>query len=120
MTLRDIAQGKAGPARAERKAPAFPVQTTGAQKPRRALRASGRENDLSYSSGPSAHIKVLGSSWELAEEADVVLEEERQFGDAVFHHGEAVDTHAEGEAGQFFRVVFHEAVDGRIHHPRAE
>src|SRR6478672_182465 len=60
------------------------------------------------------------TSWELPEEADVVLEEDLNVVDAVLEHGEAIDAHAEGEATHFFRIVLNEAVDGGIDHARAE
>src|SRR5258708_37679553 len=59
-------------------------------------------------------------SWKLTQETHVVLKKYLDVVHAVFHHGQAVDAHAEGEAADFFRVVVHEAVDGRIHHARAE
>src|SRR5712664_1594118 len=52
--------------------------------------------------------------------ADVVLEEDLDIVDAVLEHGQAIDAHAEGEAADFFRVVFDEAVDGGIYHAGAE
>src|SRR6476646_9468323 len=65
-------------------------------------------------------MRLVGSSWELAEEADVVLEENLYVVDLVFEHGQAIDAHAEGEATDFFGVVVDEAVDGGIDHARAE
>src|SRR5690348_12856882 len=65
-------------------------------------------------------MRLAGSSWELAEEADVVLKKNLNVVDLVFEHGEAVDAHAEGEAADFFRVVVDEAVDGWIDHAGAE
>src|ERR1700688_3048131 len=59
-------------------------------------------------------------SWELFQEADVVLEEDLDVVDLIFQHGEAVDTHAEGEAADFFGVVVDEAVDGGVDHAGAE
>src|SRR5262245_10754536 len=44
---------------------------------------------------------------ELAQEAEIVLEEQPDLGDAVARHGDALEAHAEGEAGDFFRVVAH-------------
>src|SRR5690348_3073632 len=65
-------------------------------------------------------MRLAGSSWELAEEADVVLKKNLNVVDLVFEHGEAVDAHAECEAADFFGVVVDEAVDGRIDHAGAE
>src|SRR5438046_9154285 len=59
-------------------------------------------------------------SWELLQEAHVVLEKDLNVVDAVTQHGQAVDAHAEGEAADFLGVVIDEAVDGRVHHSRAE
>src|SRR5713226_2690906 len=56
----------------------------------------------------------------MAQEAHVVLEKDLNIVDAVFQHGQAVDADAEGEAADFFRVVIHKAVDGRIDHAGAE
>ena len=52
---------------------------------------------------------------ELGEKADVIFDEEADVFDAPADHGEAVEAHAEGEAGDFFRikgVVFAGGVDG--------
>src|SRR5690348_18177416 len=65
-------------------------------------------------------MRLAGSSWELAEEADVVLKKNLNVVDLVFEHGEAVDAHAEGKDADFFRVVVYEAIDGRIDHAGAE
>jgi hypothetical protein len=65
-------------------------------------------------------MRLDGSSWELAEEADIVLEEDLDVVDLVFEHGQAIDAHAEGEAADFFGVVVDEAVDGGIDHAGAE
>src|SRR5713226_2022235 len=67
---------------------------------------------------PSASCRRF--SWELAQEAHVVLEKDLNIVDAVFQHGQAVDADAEGEAADFLRVVIHEAVDGGIDHAGAE
>src|SRR5690349_5409237 len=65
-------------------------------------------------------MRLAGSSWELAEEANVVLKKNLDVVDLVFEHGEAIDAHAEGEAADFFGVVVDEAVDGGIDHAGAE
>src|ERR1700675_1535894 len=62
----------------------------------------------------------MEGSWELAEEADVVLKENLDVIDLVFQHGQAIDAHAEGEAADFFGVVVDEAVDGGVDHAGAE
>src|SRR6266849_460666 len=59
-------------------------------------------------------------SWKLTQETHVVLKKYLDVVNAVFQHGQAIDAHAEREAADFFRVVVHEAVDGGIHHARAE
>src|SRR5260370_13956323 len=59
-------------------------------------------------------------SWKLTQETHVVLKKYLDVINAVFQHGQAIDAHAEREAADFFRVVVHEAVDGGIHHARAE
>src|SRR5690348_6459657 len=67
-----------------------------------------------------AKMENRNSSWELGEEADVVLEEDLEVVDAVLEHRQAVHAHAESEAADLFRVVIHKAVDGGIDHARAE
>src|ERR1019366_1910809 len=60
---------------------------------------------------------------ELFEEADVVVEVQAQVGDAVAQHGDPLDAHPEGEAGELFRVVAVLAdvlEDVRVDHPGAE
>src|SRR2546429_4574447 len=53
-------------------------------------------------------------SWELPQEADVVLEKDLDIVDAVFEHCQAVDADTEGESADSFGVIVHETVDGRI------
>ena len=65
-------------------------------------------------------MRLVGWSWELAEEADVILEEDLDVVDLVFEHGQAVDAHAKGEAADFFGVVVDEAVDGGVDHACTE
>src|SRR5579859_3207317 len=77
------------------------------------LRRSGEPQKMSA-------MRLVGSSWELAEEADVVLEENLDIVDLVFEHGQAIDAHSEGKAADFFGVVVDEAVDGGIDHACAE
>src|SRR5260370_42642789 len=59
-------------------------------------------------------------SWELGQEAHVVLEKDLNVVDAVLEHGQAVDADAESEAADFLGVVIHKAVDGGIDHAGAE
>jgi hypothetical protein len=71
-------------------------------------------------------------SGELLEEAHVAGVEVADVGDAVEHHGDALDSHTEGEAGDLFRVVgvvcgvYFSALrcdcgeDGGVHHATAE
>ena len=49
---------------------------------------------------------------ELFEEAGIAVVEEADVGDAVFHHGDAVDAHAEGEAADAAGVVDGVAAEG--------
>src|SRR5579864_6189119 len=91
----------------------------------RADRSSRKSSITTNSYLDSADAFIEGAakpsrSRELAEEADVILVKQREFTDAVLHHGEAVNAHAEGKAGKFLRVLAHEAVDGRVHHAGAE
>jgi hypothetical protein len=51
---------------------------------------------------PNAQNEYLG---ELFEEAHVAGVEVADVGDAVLDHGDALDAHAESEAGDLFRVV---------------
>src|SRR6266478_5631460 len=60
------------------------------------------------------------TSWELAEEAHVVLEKDLNIVDAVLEHSETVDADAEGEAADLSCIVVHEAVDGGIDHAGAK
>src|SRR5665647_2052877 len=56
---------------------------------------------------------------ELPQEADVVVVEQAQVGDAVPQHRHALHPHAEGEPADLLRVVVDEAVDSRVDHPCA-
>src|SRR5437667_4806496 len=77
------------------------------------------EVDSRQSTVESLQLTKVGS-WELPQEADVVLEKDLDIVDAVLEHGQAVDADAEGKATDFFRVIIHEAVDGGIDHAGAE
>ena len=55
----------------------------------------------------------------LVQETRVVLEEELDVVDAVLEHGEAVEAHAEGEAGDFAGVVADVVEDRRVNHASA-
>src|SRR5438309_6953802 len=77
------------------------------------------EVDSRHSKVESLHLAKL-QSWELPQEAHVVLEKDLNIVDAVFEHGQAVDADAEGEAADFFGIVIHEVVDGGIDHARAK
>jgi hypothetical protein len=57
---------------------------------------------------------------QLAEEADVVLEKDLNLIDAVFQHGQAIDTDGEGKAADFLAIVVDEAIDGGVHHACAK
>src|SRR5665648_536940 len=56
---------------------------------------------------------------ELPQEADVVVVEQAQVGDAVLEHRHALDAHAEGEAADLLGVVIDELVDCRVDHAGA-
>src|SRR5688500_15580114 len=60
---------------------------------------------------------VAGS--ELAEEADVVLDEQADVVDAVLAHGDPLDAEAEGPAGVFFGVDAARLEDVGVDHPAA-
>src|SRR5665647_3358281 len=53
------------------------------------------------------------------QEADVVVVEQAQVGDAVLEHRHALHTHAEGEAGDLLGVVVDEVVDRGVDHAGA-
>ena len=57
---------------------------------------------------------------ELLEEAQVVLVEQADVVDAVLQHRDALDAHAEREAGDLLRVVADRFEDRRMHHAAAE
>src|SRR5215210_5792663 len=57
---------------------------------------------------------------ELAQKAEVALEEEAKVRDAVLDHRHPVGARAEGEAGVPLGVVADLFEDRRVHHPRAE
>src|SRR5260370_40082761 len=59
-------------------------------------------------------------SWELGQEAHVVLEKDLDVVEAVLELGRAVEADAESEAADFLGVVIHKAVDGGIDHAGAE
>src|SRR3990172_5769426 len=61
-----------------------------------------------------------GEGAELAEEAQVVLEEEPDIVDAVLEHGDALDAHAEGPARHLLGVIAHIAEHVGMHHARAQ
>src|SRR5215475_5186164 len=62
---------------------------------------------------------------ELLKESRVSGIKQADIADAVLHHGDAVDSHAEGEAADFLRIVggllaLHEAEDCGVDHAAAE
>src|SRR5580692_12457867 len=59
-------------------------------------------------------------SWKLSQEAHIILKKHLDIVDTILEHGQAVDADSEGEAAHLLRIVLDEAVDGRIHHARAE
>src|SRR5437667_3931400 len=62
--------------------------------------------------------EVGAGASELPQEADVVLEEHPDLGDPVAHHGDALESHAEGEAGDLLGIVAHGAEHLGVHHAR--
>src|ERR1017187_4230623 len=63
---------------------------------------------------------ILTASRKLTQEPHVVLEIKLQIVDVVFELRQALDAQAEGKTREPFRVVVHEAIDGRVDHARAE
>ena len=57
---------------------------------------------------------------ELAQESQVVVEEEADVVDPVLQHGDAFDAQPEGEAGVGFRVVAHGLEDRGVDHAGAQ
>src|SRR3979490_911609 len=72
------------------------------------------------SHGTIAHCSSSRVLLELPQKPHVVLKIELQIVDVVFELRQPFDTQTEGEAGEMFRIIVHETVDGRIDHPRAE
>src|SRR5437762_14131747 len=60
------------------------------------------------------------NSSELAEETEIVLEEEPDLGDAVPQHRDPLEPHPEREAGHLLRIVTHGAEHVGVHHPGTE
>ena len=56
---------------------------------------------------------------ELIEEAQIVLEEQADVGDAVLSHGESLDTETESPAGVFFAINADGVEHVRVHHAAA-
>src|SRR5437867_698276 len=68
-----------------------------------------------------ARLRVrVAPSCELAQEAQIVLEEETDVVDAVLEHGDALDAHPEGPTGDFFGIVADVPQHLRVDHARAE
>jgi len=70
---------------------------------------------LHYSNTPSLHL-----STELSQKPEIILKKQPDIVDTVFQHGDALHAHAEGEAGNFFRIVADEFENRRIDHAGAE
>src|SRR5262245_22397940 len=89
-------------------------------KPRRPARAVGAP--FWAACAPPRPFSAVGTriSCELAEEAQVVLEEEADVVDPVLEHGHALDAHAERPPGDVFGIVAHVAQDLRMHHARTQ
>src|SRR5207244_11418606 len=69
---------------------------------------------------PPAPRASPGGSDELAEEAQVVLEEEADVVDAVLEHRDPLDAHAERPPRDRLGIVPHIAEHLRVDHPRAQ
>src|SRR5437667_10661194 len=69
---------------------------------------------------PPAPRASPGGSYELAEEAQVVLEEEADVVDAVLEHRDPLDAHAERPPRDRLGIVSHIAEHLRVDHPRAQ
>src|SRR2546426_5895217 len=67
-----------------------------------------------------AGSRAVRSRSELAEESEVVLEEEPDLGDAVPQHRDALEPHAEREARDLLGIVAHGAEHVGVHHPGAQ
>ena len=62
------------------------------------------QKNRSKSLGFFVWTRLTSRQLKLLQELQVVLEEQAQVVDAVFQHGDAFHTHAEGETGVFFWV----------------
>src|SRR5688572_24974900 len=71
-----------------------------------------------YSITPIFHHSI--SLAELAQEPQIILKKEPDIVDAVFQHGNALHSHAEGEAGNLFRVITDEAKNRGINQAGTE
>src|SRR6185436_5246738 len=66
---------------------------------------------------PGARRPRRGRGSELFQETEIVLEEETDLGNAVTKQRNALEPHAEREAGGFFGVVADRAEHVGVHHP---
>ena len=83
--------------------------------------SSGRAGDVDELAQPGEQdFHNATSQRELLEEAQVVLVEQPDVVDAVLQHRDALDAHAEREAGDLLRVVADRFEHGRMHHAAAE
>src|SRR3954468_17234417 len=98
--------------------------------PRR-VRLSASCRSVAVSPGRYARSQVLSMftrtapSCELLQKPHIPREQQADVADAVLHHRDAVQAHAEGEAGDLIRVVGgllfpYEAEDRGVHHAAAE
>lgn len=67
-----------------------------------------------------ADVRTSVGSLELTEETDIVLGEEAEVAHLIFQIGDALDTHAEGEAAVDLRVNAAGLKDIGIHHAAAK
>src|SRR6266550_8431838 len=87
---------------------------------RRAASSSGASSTSTSSRSHDSGTLIGGSSSELAQEAQVVLEEEAQVVDPVPEHRDALRAHPEGEALVALRIEAAVAQHDRVDHARAE
>src|ERR1700733_15137262 len=68
----------------------------------------------------SAFNAPTPSSRKLSQKPHIVLEKHWQFTHAILHHRQTIDAHPERKPRKPLRIVIHESIHRRIHHPGAE
>src|SRR5690606_8697901 len=87
---------------------------------RSGVRRASRERARASSTHPTNAWRCASITSELCEKARVVFEEESKVVDPVAQHGDALDAHPEGEAGDGVRIVAGMPEDLRVDHAGAE